>query len=387
MKKKLITSTNRNNQNRKRRKNVVLPLLIVLVLLQLNACTAAVGTDYNNATINSQTENADGSPNTDESSQTEDTVESLNNDSSQYTGSSFSTDQDLPQYTGEPYVIINQNQPDFTEAQKEDTDYFEDYSALDSLGRCGTAFANICEESMPTEERGEIGQVRPSGWHTIKYEDIIEDNYLYNRCHLIGYQLAGENANEQNLITGTRYLNVKGMLPFENEVADYVTETRHHVLYRVTPIFEAENLVASGVQMEAWSVEDGGAGVCFNVYCFNVQPGIEIDYATGDSQVAEQVQDNASSQAEDFDNTVQTDPEESAEEAAESTEKAVKSAAEGADEVAEYVINTNTEKFHKPTCSSVDDMKDKNKEIVTGTINELIGKGYSPCQRCLGEYN
>lgn len=189
---------------------------------------------------------------------------------------------DIPQYKGEPYVNINNGIPHFEESQMI-TDEFECYSQLDSLGRCGVAYANISVELMPTEDRGEIGFVKPSGWHTVKYNDLIDGNYLYNRCHLIAYCLAGENANELNLITGTRYLNVVGMLPFEIKVAEYVEQTSNHVLYRVTPVFEGDNLIASGVQIEAWSVEDNGKGICFNVYCYNVQPGIEIDYKTGDS--------------------------------------------------------------------------------------------------------
>ncbi|SEK58399.1 DNA-entry nuclease [Pseudobutyrivibrio ruminis] len=188
-------------------------------------------------------------------------------------------------YTDNPYTVVNDNVPYFSEEDLTRTDAFETYSELDSLGRCGVAYANICQELMPTEERGEIGSVKPSGWHTVNYHEYVDGNYLYNRCHLIGYQLSGENANEKNLITGTRYLNVEGMLPFENEVAEYVEETGNHVLYRVTPVFEGDNLVASGVQMEAYSVEDQGAGVMFNVYCYNVQPGITIDYATGDSEL------------------------------------------------------------------------------------------------------
>lgn len=191
---------------------------------------------------------------------------------------------DIPVYFGSPYVEINHNQPLFEKADLT-TDPFENYSELDSLGRCGVAYANICQELMPTEERGEIGSVKPSGWHTVKYPEVIKELYLYNRCHLIGFQLAGENANEKNLITGTRYLNIEGMLPFENEVADYVKETNHHVLYRVTPIFEDDNLVANGVLMEAYSVEDSGKGVSFCVFVYNVQPGIEIDYKTGESRV------------------------------------------------------------------------------------------------------
>ena len=183
-----------------------------------------------------------------------------------------------------PYVEINDNEPDFGKKEKSCTDAFEKYSKLDELGRCGVAYANICQEIMPTQKRGKIGNVKPSGWHTVKYNDIIDGNYLYNRCHLIGYQLAGENSNEKNLITGTRYLNVEGMLPFENMIDDYVKENDNHVLYRVTPIYEGDNLVASGVEMEAYSVEDKGKGICFHVYCYNIQPGITIDYATGDSK-------------------------------------------------------------------------------------------------------
>lgn len=187
----------------------------------------------------------------------------------------------IPEYSGNPYVELNGNVPYFTDEELSTT-AFELYSELDSLGRCGACYANVCKEIMPTEERGSIGMVKPTGWHTVKY-DCITDRYLYNRCHLIGYQLAGENANEKNLITGTRYLNVDGMLPFENEVADYVDETDNHVLYRVTPVFSDDNLVASGVIIEAKSVEDKGVGVQFNVYCYNVQPGISIDYIDGQS--------------------------------------------------------------------------------------------------------
>ena len=188
------------------------------------------------------------------------------------------------EYSGNPFVEVNGNVPYFGK-EEYTTESFEIYSELDSLGRCGVAYANIGKDLMPVEERGEIGMVKPSGWHTVKYPEVIEDLFLYNRCHLIGYQLSGENANVQNLITGTRYLNVEGMLPFENKVASYVRETGNHVLYRVTPVFEKDNLVAEGVQMEAYSVEDEGKGVAFCVFVYNVQPGIEIDYATGESKL------------------------------------------------------------------------------------------------------
>lgn len=199
---------------------------------------------------------------------------------------SFNTN-DIPPYSSAPYVVINNNIPSFSE-NDHTTNPFEKYSELDSLGRCGVAYANICKEIMPSEydEREAIGNIKPSGWQTVRYNELIDGNYLYNRCHLIGYQLAGENANKQNLITGTRYMNVTGMLPFENIVADYIKKNgNNHVLYRVTPIFEGNNLVASGVQLEAYSVEDNGKGVCFNVYVYNVQPGITIDYTNGNSYI------------------------------------------------------------------------------------------------------
>ena len=274
----------------------------------------------------------------------------------------------ISEYNGSPYISLNANMPYFTDEEKLITEPFENYSNLDSLGRCGVAFANICKEIMPTEERGTIGQVRPSGWHTVKYNGVVDGNYLYNRCHLIGYQLAG--ANELNLITGTRYLNMIGMLEFENTVSAYVEETNNHVLYRVTPIFEDDNLVAKGVEMEAWSVEDKGVGICFNVFCYNVQPGIEIDYATGESWLS-----NKDYQKED----IKTDY---------STEENLKSNKNSVtqQEVKEYILNTNTKKFHLPTCSSVNSMFEKNKQTVNGTIDDIKELGYTPCSRCLGMY-
>lgn len=191
---------------------------------------------------------------------------------------------DIPAYTDTPYVELNGNEPDFDQADFT-TESFETYGELDSLGRCTAAYANIGRDLMPTEKRGDISSVHPSGWVQAQY-DFVDGKSLYNRCHLIGYQLTGENANERNLITGTRYLNVEGMLPFENLVADYIKETGNHVLYRVSPVFDGDGLVAEGVQMEAESVEDGGEGVCYNVFCYNVQPGVEIDYATGESRLA-----------------------------------------------------------------------------------------------------
>ena len=199
--------------------------------------------------------------------------------------SSFDIDN-IPEYDGSPYIIINNNKPLFEENDYT-TSAFEIYSNLDSLGRCGVAFANICKDIMPSGERESISSVKPTGWKNKSYPGLVDGDYLYNRCHLIGYQLAGENANEKNLITGTRYMNVEGMLPFENLIDDYIEEHKNnHVLYRVTPIYENKNLVASGVQLEAYSVEDNGKGICFNVYVYNVQPGIVIDYSTGNNWLA-----------------------------------------------------------------------------------------------------
>lgn len=292
---------------------------------------------------------------------------------------------DIPEYAGSAYCEINGNVPAFGDDELV-TDAFENYSDLDSLGRCGAAYANICKEIMPTEERGAIGMVKPSGWHTVKYNDRIDGNYLYNRCHLIGYQLAGENANEKNLITGTRYLNVTGMLPFENEVVDYVESTGNHVLYRVTPVYDGDNLVASGVQMEAESVEDKGAGVSFNVYVYNVQPGVLIDYATGGSEAdpgyvvpgentSSEISGEDGGQVAEAGTCEETQNTES--EADDTSEAQTEAANEDT-----YIVNTNTGKFHKPSYRSVKQMKESNKSERTTTRDELISEGYEPCKNC-----
>lgn len=259
---------------------------------------------------------------------------------------------DIPEFSGSPYVEVSGNVPTFTEADLSSP--AEAYAPLDSLGRCGSAMAIVSPDTMPTEERGSIGMVKPSGWHTVRYDDLISDRYLYNRCHLIGYQLTAENANERNLITGTRYLNVEGMLPFENEVADYVEATGNRVLYRVTPVFVGDELVARGVQMEAKSVEDGGAGVSFNVFCHNVQPGIQIDYQTGQSWRSQDAGPTGES------SSIQP----------------------SAGQVT-YVLNVNSGKFHLPDCLSVSKMSDRNKRDLTSTYDEMIANGYSPCGNCL----
>lgn len=255
---------------------------------------------------------------------------------------------EIPEYTSEASVEVNGNVPFFDEEDLTE-DSFEEYAQLDELGRCEVAVACVGQDLMPTEKRGQIGSVKPSGWHTVKYNGLVDGNYLYNRCHLIGYQLSGENANEKNLITGTRYMNVEGMLPYENEVAEYVDETGNHVMYRVTPLFEGDNLVASGVLMEAYSVEDEGEGVCFNAYCYNVQPGVDIDYETGESALSK---DQASAGKKN----------------------------KGRKE--QYVINKNTGKFHTTDCSSISDISGQNRKYFEGSREDLIAQGYEPCQRC-----
>lgn len=249
----------------------------------------------------------------------------------------------IPEYTGSPSVDVNDDIPFFKDSELK-TKPYEEYGPFDALGRCTYAKACVGPETMPTEERGPIGMVKPTGWHTVKYEGI-DGRYLYNRCHLIGFQLTGENDNEQNLITGTRYMNIEGMLPFENSVAEYVRGTKNHVLYRVTPIFDGNDLVCRGVLMEAESVEDPIVRFC--VFCYNVQPGIEIDYSTGESRKA------GDEEKEEHD-----------------------------EDKKEYVLNVNTKRFHVPSCSSVQKMKEKNKKEITAKRQDLIDMGYSPCGAC-----
>ena len=273
------------------------------------------------------------------------------------------------EYTKDPYITVNNNKPEFSE-EEITASSFEQYSELDYLGRCGVAFACIGKDIMPTEERGQIGQIKPSGWQLAKY-DIVDGKYLYNRCHLIGYQLAGENANEKNLITGTRYMNVDGMLPFENMVADYVKQTDNHVLYRVTPIYYEENLLAKGVQMEALSVEDSGKGVSFNVFVFNAQPGIEIDYSDGSSRLKADISGEKASD-DDSKKVLTTKDDDKSQNNGTKENKA-----EG-----KYILNTNTHKIHRPDCKSVEDIKAKNKKEYNGSKEELLANGYTECDRC-----
>ena len=264
---------------------------------------------------------------------------------------------DIPDYSGKAYVELNKNIPEFTDAEKV-TKSYEFYSELDSLGRCGYTMACVGKDIMPTEERESISSVKPTGWVNNKYDtDLVDGGYIYNRCHLIGFQLTGENANKNNLITGTRYLNIEGMLPFENMVADYVKETGNHVMYRVTPMFAKNNLLASGVKIEGWSVEDNGEGICFNVFAYNVQPGIYINYATGDNALAKEnfpggdLSDETQKKEYNYD----------------------------------YVINLGTKKIHTPDCTYAKDMSGDNRREWEGSIEELLDQGYTKCGSCKPE--
>ena len=278
--------------------------------------------------------------------------------------------RDVPPYQGSPYCEINNSQPFFTAADRT-TEAFAVYPPLDSLGRCGACYGCIGRELMPSEPRGSIGMVRPSGWQLVRYDGLVDGNYLYNRCHLIAYMLTGENANVSNLITGTRYLNTEGMLPFETMTADYLRASGNHVLYRVTPVFAGENLVADGVLMEALSVEDDGAGLCFNVFCYNVQPGITIDYLTGESALTDAPADTTEPEIILLPEITETEsmPDRSL-------------PAEDAAETADYILNVRRKRFHKPDCPSVNDISEQNRADYTGDREALIADGYQPCGRC-----
>ena len=289
--------------------------------------------------------------------------------------------ESIPAYDGSPTVEVNGNAPLFEEADFA-RGAFEEYSSLDNRGRCGAAFALIGEETMPTEPRGDISSVKPSGWQYDQY-DWVDQKYLFNRCHLIGWQLAGENDNERNLITGTRYMNVEGMLPYENRVAWYVAQTGNHVLYRVTPVFEGRNLVASGVLMEAESVEDIGSGVRFCVWCYNVEPGVSIDYATGESRADGTIAANGEADAATTSssaNGVAPAPSPAANGEKSFTVPGEEFRASEAD--ARYVLNIGSGKIHIPQCPSVADMKEHNKFPFNGTREQAIELGFEPCGAC-----
>jgi DNA-entry nuclease len=338
---------------------ILLPLLIALCLM-LSACSGG------NTGSFPTTNDPAGSPPATSVSEQSSTPSSTPNPyppaavsvslpSAQAAGFSL---QSIPAYSGSPYIAVNNNHPFFSVADST-TVSFESYSDLDSLGRCGAALANVSKDTMPTEKRGSIGHIKPSGFHIVKY-DMVDGKYLYNRCHLIGYQLTAENDNPKNLITGTRYLNTEGMLPIENLVADYIMDTGNHVLYRVTPVFDGNNLVAAGVLMEALSVEDSGKGVCYNVFCYNSQPGVFIDYATGDSCLSGELAFPGGNPNESNTPGNTTDHASSQ----------------------NYILNTNTRKFHDPSCRSADEIKESNRQTYAGNRKDLIDQGYSPCGIC-----
>lgn len=317
------------------KKLLTLIISIILCLNGLVGCTASTDSNNSNNTGISINENNDNTTNTE---------------------SNINSISDIPAYSGSPYVIINNNKPNFNDSELTTTS-FEKYSPLDNLGRCGVAYANIGTDLMPTEERESISSVKPSGWQNVKY-DIVSGKYLYNRCHLIGYQLTAENANELNLITGTRYLNVDGMLPFENMVADYIKETNNHVLYRVTPIYDGNNLVATGVQIEAKSVEDNGEGIEFNIFVYNVQPGITIDYATGASSLSNESNANTLTNNNNNNNANST--------------STAKGTIRG---------NSKSKIYHCPGQSSYDNMADSKYLVTFNSEEEAQAAGYRKAQR------
>lgn len=323
--------------------NFILKKILTLIISMILCLNVLVGcsssTDSKNSS-NTSTSIIKDSDNT--------TNNTTNNESSNNSISS------IPAYSGNPYVILNNNKPDFIDSELTTTS-FEKYSPLDNLGRCGVAYANISSDIMPTKERDSISSVKPSGWQNVKY-DNVSGKYLYNRCHLIGYQLTAENANELNLITGTRYLNVDGMLPFENMVADYIKETNNHVLYRVTPIYDGNNLVAKGVQMEAKSVEDNGEGIEFNIFVYNVQPGITIDYATGASSLNGQG------------NTATSTNNENSTSSPAVTDGTIRG-------------NSKSKIYHCPGQSSYDNMADSKYLVTFNSEEEAQAAGYRKAQR------
>lgn len=280
----------------------------------------------------------------------------------------------IPPYTGKDYIIINNNKPEFDDEQLT-TNTFVSFSPFDELGRTGSGIACLGPETLPKDPRGEIGNIRPSGWHTVRYDDLIEDKYLYNRSHVIGFFLSGDNNTPENLFTGTRYLNSGTMLQFEIKVGDYIEKTGNHVIYRVTPRYQDSDLVATGVQMEAMSVEDRGAGLHFNVFVYNFQPGILIDYRTGESRRDPDYQKDISRSITPNANSDQN--------ALSEENNAAQNVTDDVDlSTVTYVLNTNTKRFHLPTCDSVIEMKTKNREYYYGGRDEIIEAGYVPCGRC-----
>lgn len=356
-------------------KNKIKGLLVYLTLIALlfSGCSQDISTYSDNTEVtqavtksNSATKSDSKKPKKKSGKNTSSKKNKSSKRTNKSSKSSFSY-KNVPKYKNKPYVAINNNEPFFKKNELKGKS-FEKYSKLDYLGRCGVAEASIGTDLMPSEKRGSISQVKPTGWHSVRY-NFVDGKSLYNRCHLIGYQLSGENANERNLITGTRYLNVDGMLPFENMVADYVKETKNHVMYRVTPVFVGNELVARGVLMEGYSVEDDGDGICFNVFCYNAQPNVKINYATGESSGSGKIK---TAQNENGKNTNSKG----------GTPKSNTSNENQDDSKYDYILNMNTHKFHLPGCRGVKQMSEANKGKYKGSREEVIEQGYEPCKIC-----
>ncbi len=349
-----------------------------LIALLLAACLALGGCSANGSgsTTGSDQESGGTGIRTTETASTE-------------TSATRATIADIPQYSGALCIDINDGQPGFTEDDV-NRGAFMQFSDLDFEGRCGEAFARIGTDTVSSEARGDISRVHPSGWVQHKY-DFVDDGVLYNRCHLIAHQLCGENANEKNLITGTRTFNVVGMLYYEELVGNYVRSTGNHVLYRVTPLFAANDLVARGVQMEAESIEDGGEAIRFNVFVYNVEPGVEIDYVTGESWESDATPKVTSKGEATKTSAKASDAALTSTDAGTSSESAIRSNSESTDADTassassaqqDYVLNVKNKKFHKPSCTAANEIASANKQDFTGTREELIERGYSPCGQC-----
>lgn len=337
--------------NYRKKTFIILSLLLITALcVSLAGCDLDAGSDTNETKVAGQDS---------EKSSENNSKENPKGKTKEYKGRIKLSK--IPKWKGRPSVEINNDDPLFTKAQLKRIRIMrhEKLSSLDRYGRCGTVMACIKRSTMPDGQRGSIGMVKPAGWHTVRY-DFVDGQYLYNRCHLIGWQLTGLNAEERNLITGTRYMNVDGMLPYENEVAEYVENTGNPVAYRVTPIYKGSELIARGVQMEAESIKDKGKDLSFNVYCYNVQPNVSIDYATGDSKLKSNAPGNTTDSA--------------------AGSKSNRSHGDSAK--AKYVLNKNTMKFHKKTCGSVSMMKPKNRIYFKGSRKEVLNMGYDPCLNC-----
>lgn len=340
----------------------ILALLVALSML-FTSCDF-----FNDSDNSNDDEVVDVNKNEDKDKDKNEDKNDQNNDTQSNVGNETESDPHplgVGPFSGTPYVVLNANNPNFTK-EEITTKSYEFYSELDNLGRCGYAMACIGKDLMPTEPRESLS-VKPSGWVNNKYDSsIVSGGYIYNRCHLIGFQLTGENDNEKNLITGTRYINIEGMLPFENMVADYVKETGNHVMYRITPIYIGNNLLASGVQLEGYSVEDNGAEISFNVYAYNVQPGIVINYATGENWLPNEAPSKPENDKATEGSTENNGGDNNADENDQDT----------------YILNTKTKKIHKPTCSNVKNITAANRGEHQGALNDLIANGYTPCGTC-----